>query len=101
METEAIIQQEESNGEKMGLVVLMLIMAVVLMAESGLMALSLWKAPVLIQLIYDKVTLPESLLFITHLKGLFGFVMMAICCVPALLLMTLTSFLLSKAAKRK
>ncbi|WP_278321487.1 MULTISPECIES: hypothetical protein [Hungatella] len=38
--------------------------------------ISLRKAPELIQRIYDKVTLPESLLFISHFKGLFGFLVM-------------------------
>ncbi|WP_320961497.1 hypothetical protein [Hungatella effluvii] len=38
--------------------------------------ISLRKVPELIQWIYDKVTLPESLLFISHFEGLFGFLVM-------------------------
>lgn len=101
MGTEAVIQQEETNGEKAKIIVLVLIVSAILMAESSLIALSLYKAPVLIQLIYDKVTLPESLLFITHLKGLFAFVMMVACCLPALIIMAITCFVMSKAIEKK
>ena len=64
------------------------------------MDISLLKAPELIQWIYDKVTLPESLLFITHLKGLFGFAVMVISCLPALVLMGITGVVMSKAAEK-
>lgn len=101
MGTEAVSFQKETNGEKTKIIILLLIASAVLMAESGLMALSLWKAPVLIQFIYDKVTLPQSLLFITHLKGLFAVVMMVVCCLPALILMAVTGFIMSKSVENK
>ena len=96
MSTE-IIKQEETNGEKAAVLSFLLISAAFLMAEIGLMDISLLKAP---ELIYDKVTLPESLLFITHLKGLFGFAVMVISCLPALVLMGITGVVMSKAAEK-
>ena len=98
MSTE-IIKQEETNGEKAAVLSFLLISAAFLMAEIGLMDISLLKAPELIQWIYDKVTLPGSLLFITHLKGLFGFAVMVISCLPALVLMGITGVVMSKAAE--
>ncbi|WP_418579947.1 hypothetical protein [Hungatella sp.] len=99
MSTE-IIKQEETNGEKAAVLSFLLISAAFLMVEIGLMDISLLKAPELIQWIYDKVTLPESLLFITHLKGLFGFAVMVISCLPALVLMGITGVVMSKAAEK-
>lgn len=99
MSTEAV-KQEETNGEKAAVISFLLISAAFLMAEIGLMDIALLKAPELIQWIYDKVTLPESLLFISHFKGLFGFVVMVISCLPALILMGITGIVMSKAAER-
>ena len=99
MSTE-IIKQEETNGEKAAVLSFLLISAAFLMAEIGLMDISLLKAPELIQWIYDKVTLPESLLFITHLKGRCGFAVMVSSCLPALVLMGITGVVMSKAAEK-
>ena len=63
--------------------------------------ISLRKAPELIQWIYDKVTLPESLIFISHFKGLFGFFVMVISCLPALALMGITGMVMSKIADKQ
>ena len=52
MSTE-IIKQEETNGEKAAVLSFLLISAAFLMAEIGLMDISLLKAPELIQWIYD------------------------------------------------
>lgn len=65
------------------------------------MDISLLKAPELIQWIYDKVTLPESLIFISHFKGLFGFFVMVISCLPALALMGITGMVMSKIADKQ
>ena len=65
------------------------------------MNISLLKAPDFIQMIYDKVTLPSSLLFVTHFKGLFAFVMTIISCVPALIFLGGTAAVMSKAASKE
>ena len=98
MSTEAV-KQDESKGEKAAVISFLLISAAFLMAEIGLMDISLLKAPELIQWIYDKVTLPESLLFI--IKGLFGFFVMVISCLPALALMGITGMVMSKIADKQ
>ena len=98
MSTEAV-KQVESNGEKAAVISFLLILAAFLMAEIGLMDISLLKAPE--HWIYDKVTLPESLLFISHFKGLFGFLMMVISCLPALALMGITGMVMSKIADKQ
>ena len=99
MSTEAV-KQVESNGEKAAVISFLLILAAFLMAEIGLMDISLLKAPELIQWIYDKVTLPESLLFFSHFKGLFGF-LMVISCLPALAFMGITGMVMSKIADKQ
>ena len=100
MSTEAV-KQDESKGEKAAVISFLLISAAFLMAEIGLMDISLLKAPELIQWIYDKVTLPESLIFISHFKGLFGFFVMVISCLPALALMGITGMVMSKIAYKQ
>ena len=99
MSTE-IIKQEETNGEKAAVLSFLLISAAFLMAEIGLMDISLLKAPELIQWISDKVTRPESLLVVSHLKARFGFAVMVISCLPALVLMGITGVVMSKAAEK-
>ena len=100
MSTEAV-KQDESKGEKAAVISFLLISAAFLMAEIGLLDISLLKAPELIQWIYVKVTLPVSLIFISHFKGLFGFFVMVISCLPALALMGITGMVMSKIADKQ
>ncbi len=96
-----VSEQEETNKGSGKVLVFLLISAVFIMAEIGIMDVSMMKAPVIIQAVYDKVTLPSPLLFITHLKGLFALFMYLLSCVPALLLMGGTGLVMTKAAEKK
>lgn len=103
MSTEHGTDNREEAEEKgsVGVIVFLLISAAILLSGIGLMDVSLLKAPDFIQMIYDKVTLPSSLHFVTYFKGLFAFVMTIISCVPALIFLGGTAAVMSKAALRE
>lgn len=62
-------------------VVLLVVFAVIL-AGAAAMAYMISRSPELISMAYDKITLPQSLQFMTGLKGVFRIFIMLICCVP-------------------
>lgn len=94
-------EQELTNGEKGKVLLFLIITAVFLMVEIGFMDVSLLQAPFFIQAVYDKVTLPSWLHFITRFKGIFALFMYLLSCVPALLIMAGTGLVLSKIADKK
>lgn len=71
-----------------------------MMAVFGLMAYSLFRSPEVINMIYDKVTLPQSLQFMISLKGIFRIVMSMICCLPAAAILLIMELALSKYGNR-
>lgn len=89
---------EITGAEKRAVYFFLFAISVVFFVEIGFMDYSLMKTPFFIQLIYDKVTLPSPLLFITHWKGLFVLLMYLISCIPAILLMSITGLFMRRAA---
>lgn len=93
-------EKEETSKDQGKVLFFLLISAAFLMAEIGFMDLSMMKAPVFIQTVYDKVTLPSPLHFITYFKGLFALFMYLLSCVPALLLMGGTGMIMARVAEK-
>lgn len=91
---------EKKKSERGKVVIFLLVSAIVLLAEVLLMDYCILKMPELIQMVYDRVTLPESFLFILYFKGLFQMVMIVLGIVPVAILMVLTLLGMSKLGSR-
>lgn len=74
---------KEISGKEYACVAIILIAVfAVIMAGALVMAYLIHQAPELTSMVYDKVTLPQALHFVTGLKGIFRIFMVLVCCVP-------------------
>lgn len=73
---------EISRKEYACVAIILLVVFAVIMAGATVMAFLIHQAPALTDMVYDKVTLPQALHFVTGLKGIFRIFMVLVCCVP-------------------
>lgn len=90
---------DEKNGTRKGTAAVFLI-GIVLVAEIFLVGCSMAGAPGLLTVLYDKITLPSGLLFVTHFKWLFNTGVTILACVPAVALMFVSELGISWYAKK-
>lgn len=77
-----------------------LVLGIILGAEILLLILTLVWEPQVLAMLYDKITLPAGLHFITHFKGLFNALVFVAACVPAGIIFFITELIFSAVASK-
>lgn len=78
-----------------------LVMGIIFGAEIFFMVLTLAKEPQVLAMIYDKITLPAWLHFITHFKLLFNLLVFLAACVPAGIIFHITDLVFTAIPSRE
>lgn len=77
------------------------IMGIIMGAEILFLTFSLIKEPQILGMIYEKITLPSGLHFITHFKWLFNLLILLVSFIPAGAVMFASNLFFSKIASKE
>ena len=76
-------------------------MAVVLGAGVAFLAFILTRDPQILAFLYDKITVPQSLHFITNFKWLFNLIVVCVTAIPAAAVLNVSEWGFSRCAQAK